>query len=137
MRSSSSSRSKWVKSKSCCGNTWPVGVLDAIHQILAALFVEWGICSKSWQSDCELDQQNIGLMFSDQFARIIETVSMAVNMIPLVARDDCSHPLLADARVPNHDPAQRKECASRRAFFHGYAAFNKLVQSNAILNSRF
>ena len=56
-----------------------------------------------------IDQQNIGLMFSDQFARFMETVDMAANMVPLVAPDDCSHPLFADTRVPHHhDPAQRK-----------------------------
>jgi hypothetical protein len=36
-------------------------------------------------------------------------MGMAANMVPLVPLDDCSHPLFADARVPNHhDPAQRK-----------------------------
>jgi hypothetical protein len=56
-----------------------------------------------------VDQQNIRSMFSNQFARVTETVGTATNMIPLVAPDDCSHPLFADTRVPHHhDPAQRE-----------------------------
>jgi len=48
-------------------------------------------------------------MFSNQFARIVEIVGAAANMVPLVASDHCGYPLFADARVPHdHDPAQRK-----------------------------
>jgi hypothetical protein len=56
-----------------------------------------------------IDQQNIGVMFSDQFARIVKTVCAAANMISFIAPDDGSHPLFADARVPHHhDPTQHK-----------------------------
>lgn len=84
------------------------------------------------------DQQNIGLAFSNQFAAFIEAVCRAAQMISLVASDDCSHSFLTDTRVPHHqDPAKRNQCASCRAFFHGYVGFNKLVRSNAMLGLRF
>src|SRR5438046_2775344 len=44
-----------------------------------------------------------GLVFSEQFARIIETVCPAANLISLVAADDCGQSLCTDTRVPGHN----------------------------------
>ena len=70
-------------------------------------------------------------MFSDQFARIIETVCATANRISLVAPDDCGQALFADTSVSHYqDPAQRKDRATCSAFFHftgsvitGWSAF--------------
>src|SRR5438046_10415748 len=67
-----------------------------------------------------LDQQNIGLMFSNKFSRIIETVGIAANMISLVASDDSSHHLFPDTRVPRHHySTQRNKCTSFPPFIYG------------------
>src|SRR5437867_13399240 len=84
------------------------------------------------------DQENVRLMFSDQFARIVETMGATANAVALVASDNCGHPLFADTRIPNHhDPAERKDRASCGAFFHGCMTFYKSATANAILNLRF
>lgn len=66
-------------------------ILDPTDAV--SIFEEW------------FDQVNIGLVFSNQFARVIGAMRASANTIPLVAPADCSHPLLADARVSHdHDP---------------------------------
>src|SRR5438270_13019344 len=68
------------------------------------------------------NQQNIGLVFSDQFARIVETVCTAANLISLVAPDDCGQSLCTDTRVPGHDHPcwLRAPFAKSAQYFHGY-----------------
>ena len=52
------------------------------------------------------DQKNIGLIFSNQLARVVKTVGAPANMKSLVASDDCGHPLFAHTSVSHdHDPA--------------------------------
>lgn len=48
-------------------------------------------------------------MLSDQFPGVVKTMRAAADMIPLVAPDDCSHPLFADTRISDdYYAAQRK-----------------------------
>src|SRR5262249_4092758 len=48
---------------------------------------------------------------------------------------DCGHSLFADTCVSHdHNPAQRKQCTSCRAFFHGYTVFKQFTWAPAILN---
>ena len=68
-----------------------------------------------------LNQQNIGLMFPDQFARVKETMCTAANVISLVASDDCGHALFTDTSVSDdHDPPWLSARATWRALFHTY-----------------
>jgi hypothetical protein len=63
-------------------------------------------CIEDCQYEEQLNQQHIGLMFSNQFVRVIETMGATANMISFIAPDDCSHTLFADTRIPNkRDPA--------------------------------
>src|SRR5947207_3529254 len=67
------------------------------------------------------NQQNMGLVFLDQFARIIETVCAAANLISLIAPDDCGQSLCTDTRVPghNHPGWLRAHRANSAQYFHG------------------
>lgn len=80
-------------------------ILDPANAV--TIFQEW------------LDQENIRLMFPDQFARVEEAMRAAADLISFVASDDCGHSLLADTRVPNHySPARFFARARWRAIFH-------------------
>src|SRR6478672_5286932 len=67
------------------------------------------------------NQKNIGMMFLDQLARIVETVCAAANLISLLAPDDCGQSLCTDTRVPGHDHPGwlRASCAKSAHYFHG------------------
>ena len=66
------------------------------------------------------NQQNIGPVFSDQFARIIETVGPAANRTSLVAPDNCGQSLCTNTRVPghNHPDWLRALRANSAYYFH-------------------
>src|SRR5437867_2145790 len=61
-----------------------------------------------------LDQENVRLMFSDQFARVVVTMGAAANMISLVASDDCGQALFTDTRVRDHHDASWFQQRTRR-----------------------
>jgi hypothetical protein len=69
-------------------------------------------------------------MFTDQFARVIETMCAAANLIPFVAPDDCGHSLLTDTCVPDHyHPVSLNTHATCRALFHGLCSFIEIQTS--------
>src|SRR5262245_31367773 len=75
-----------------------------------------------------LDQENIRLMFPDQFARLGEAMRAAADLISFVASDDCDHSLLADTRVPNHySPEGSLPARTGAPFFRGDASSNKSI----------
>jgi hypothetical protein len=68
-------------------------------------------------------------------SRVEEAMRAAANTIPVVASDDFSHPLFADARVPNHyDPAWFCVRASWRAIFHNNASLTNRPRPRQTFN---
>lgn len=84
-----------------------------------------------------INQENVRLVFSYQFARVIETVCAAANATALVVPKNCRHLLFTDTHVAHHyDAALVCAGAGWRAIFHGWASFNKLVRVSGVQTSR-